>query len=47
MAVIKCKNCENYRICACYYGPKVLVRIFGPMIVPANAWCNRFNEKMR
>ena len=43
----KCKDCESYGKGGCYYGPKLIVKIFGPMWVPATAWCNRFNGKTR
>lgn len=42
-----CKDCENYNSGGCYYGLKLLVRIFGPLIVPENGWCNRFDQKTR
>jgi hypothetical protein len=42
-----CKECKNYGKGGCYYGPKIIVKIFGPVWVPANAWCNRFDHKSR
>jgi hypothetical protein len=42
-----CQNCAKYDKGGCYHGPKVIVKIFGPMWVPATAWCNRFMEKAR
>ena len=43
----KCKDCQSYDKGCCYYGPKWVVKIFGPRWVPANAWCNRFDQKTR
>lgn len=43
----KCEDCKRYGKGGCYYGLRVIVKIFGPMPVPATAWCNRFKEKTR
>lgn len=43
----KCEDCKRYDDGGCYYGPRVIVKIIGPMLVPANGWCNRFKQKTR
>ena len=43
-----CQYCVSYRRGACYYGPKLLILLFGPMYnVPKTGWCNRFKERTR
>ena len=41
----KCENCKKYGDGGCYHGPKLIVKVFGPMYVPATAWCNRFRQR--
>lgn len=42
-----CKDCCHHDHGYCYYGPKILVSIFGPMRVPKTGWCNRFDNKIK
>lgn len=43
-----CENCQSYDHGVCYYGPKLVVLLFGPMYnVPKTGWCNRYNQRIR